>query len=123
MEDANMNLSEAVKAYRKEHRYSLREFADLCGLSHVQIYRIETGKKDNGQPFEPKVDTLKKLAAGMGISFDEIMKYCDDLVVVWGKDGMDAKRSERQDVIDKVILATPEQFSLIKSYVDFVTKS
>ena len=59
----------------------------------------------------------------MGISFDEVMKYCEDLVIVWGKDGMDAKRNERQEVIDKIILATPEQFSLIKSYVDFVTKS
>ena len=56
-----MNLSEAVKQYRTEHKYSLREFADLCGLSHVQIYRIEKGVKTDGTPFEPKIKTLKKL--------------------------------------------------------------
>lgn len=118
-----MDLSEAVKEYRKEHKYSLREFANLCGLSHVQIYRIERGSKTNGQPFEPKVKTLKKLAAGMGISFDEILMYCEDLVIRWDKDDMEYKPPiERQEIIDKIILATPEQFALIKSYVDFVTK-
>ena len=118
-----MDLSEAVKEYRKEHKYSLREFANLCGLSHVQIYRIERGSKTDGQPFEPKVKTLKKLAAGMGISFYEILMYCEDLVIRWDKDDMEYKPPiERQEIIDKIILATPEQFALIKSYVDFVTK-
>lgn len=116
-----MDLSEAVKEYRKEHRYSLREFADLCGLSHVQIYRIESGTKTDGKPFEPKIKTLKKLAKGMGISLDEIMMYCDDLVVHWDKDDM-AIDPVKQLVIDKILMSTPEQFALIQSYVNFVTK-
>ena len=116
-----MDLSEAVKMYRKEHRYSLREFADLCGLSHVQIYRIETGVKTDGTPFEPKIKTLKKLASGMGISLDDIMRYCEDLVVHWDPDDM-AIDPAKQAVIDKILMSTPEQFSLIQSYVDFVTK-
>jgi transcriptional regulator with XRE-family HTH domain len=118
-----MDLSEAVKEYRKEHRYSLREFADLCGLSHVQIYRIEHGANTDGKPFEPKIKTLKKLAAGMGISLDEILHYCEDLVIHWDADDVEVKVSpERQAVIDKIILATPEQFTLIQSYVNFVVK-
>jgi len=88
-----MELSEAVKEYRKEHRYSLREFADLCGLSHVQIYRIEQGVKTDGKPFEPKIKTLKKLAAGMGISLDEILMYCKDLTIRFDRDDMEAKGS------------------------------
>lgn len=88
-----MNLSEAVKEYRKEHRYSLREFADLCGLSHVQIYRIEHGVKTDGEPFEPKIKTLKKLAAGMGISLDEILMYCQDLTIRFDRDDMEVKGS------------------------------
>ena len=88
-----MDLSEAVKEYRKEHRYSLREFADLCGLSHVQIYRIEQGAKTDGKPFEPKIKTLKKLAAGMGISLNEILMYCQDLTIRFDRDDMEVKGS------------------------------
>lgn len=88
-----MDLSEAVKEYRKEHRYSLREFADLCGLSHVQIYRIEQGVKTDGKPFEPKIKTLKKLAAGMGISLDEILMYCQELTIRFDRDDMEVKGS------------------------------
>lgn len=88
-----MDLSEAVKEYRKEHRYSLREFADLCGLSHVQIYRIEQGVKTDGKPFEPKIKTLKKLAAGMGISLDEVLMYCQDLTISFDRDDMEVKGS------------------------------
>lgn len=88
-----MDLSEAVKEYRKEHRYSLREFADLCGLSHVQIYRIEQGVKTGGKPFEPQIKTLKKLAVGMGISLDEILMYCQDLTIRFDRDDMEVKGS------------------------------
>ena len=88
-----MNLSEAVKQYRTEHKYSLREFADLCGLSHVQIYRIEKGVKTDGTPFEPKIKTLKKLAEGMGISLDDILRYCEDLVIQWDEDDVEYKGS------------------------------
>ena len=116
-----MDLSEAVKQYRKEHRYSLREFADLCGLSHVQIYRIESGAKADGKPFEPKIKTLKKLASGMGISLDEIMRYCEDLIVHWDADDI-AIDPVKQAIIDKILIASPEQISLIRSYVDFVIK-
>lgn len=119
-----MTLSEAVKEYRREHNYSLREFADLCGLSHVQIYRIETGVKTDGTPFEPKIKTLKKIADGMGISFDEVMYYCEDMVIRWDADDIMRQIPEdRRDVITKIIVATPEQFSLIKSYISFVMKS
>ena len=88
-----MNLSEAVKQYRTEHKYSLREFAVLCGLSHVQIYRIEKGVKTDGTPFEPKIKTLKKLAEGMGISLDDILRYCEDLVIQWDEDDVEYKGS------------------------------
>lgn len=119
-----MNLSEAVKEYRREHKYSLREFADLCGLSHVQIYRIESGVKTDGKPFEPKIKTLKKLAAGMGITLDEVLCYCEDMVIRWDPDDMMVQiPEEKRDIIAKIIVSTPEQFELIKSYISFVMKS
>lgn len=40
-----MDLSEAVKEYRKEHKYSLREFANLCGLSLLRYRKQKRNKK------------------------------------------------------------------------------
>lgn len=117
-----MELGEAVRTFREEHNYSLREFAELCGLSHVQIYRIEHGVKTNGQPFKPTMDTLEKLATGMGVSLDYIFRYYKNFVVKMDEGAEYKPSKERQAVIDKIILATPEQFALIQSYVDFVTK-
>ena len=116
-----MDLGQAVAAYREEHNLSAREFAKKCGMSHVQILRIERGVGSDGKPLEPKIPTLRKLASGMGISLTEILYFCKDMVVHWSKEDM-AIDPEKQAVIDKILMATPEQFVLIRSYVDFVVK-
>lgn len=119
-----MNLGEYIAAYRREHNLSIREFAKLCKLSHVQIIRMETGLNSKGNPFIPTVKSLKAVADGTGITFGELLSYCDEnMTVRVDKDDLEYKPpKERQDIIDKIILATPEQFALIQSYVDFVTK-
>ena len=38
-----MDLKQYIEKYRQEHNLSIREFAKLCGLSHVQIIRMESG--------------------------------------------------------------------------------
>lgn len=116
-----MELKEAVAAYRQEHNLSAREFAKMCGLSHVQVIRIERGVGSDGKPLEPTIKTLRKLAYGMGISITEVIHMCKDLVVHWDADDV-AIAPEKQSVIDKILMATPEQFSQIRSYVDFVIK-
>jgi len=119
-----MNLAEAVKEYRRLHKYSLREFAEICGLSHVQIFRLENGMKADGTPFEPKINTLKKLAAGMGVSIDEVLNWCEETVIRWDPEDISVPVSEdKKDIIGKIILSTPEQFDLIRSYVNFVMKA
>lgn len=74
-----MKLSDIILSYRMEHNYSMREFAKVCSLSHVQLYFMERGLNSDGKPFVPTVSTLKKLAAGMGISFNQLVSICDDL--------------------------------------------
>lgn len=48
-----MNLCDNILQYRMEHNYSIREFAKLCGLSHVQLYFMERGLNSDGKPFTP----------------------------------------------------------------------
>ena len=77
-----MKLSDTILSYRMEHNYSIREFARLCNLSHVQLYFMERGLNSDGKPFVPTIATLKKLATGMGITFNQLVSICDDLTDV-----------------------------------------
>ena len=117
-----MELGEVVEQYRKEHNYSLREFARVTGLSHVQIMRIEKGVGPDGKAFEPSIKTLKKLAAGMGLSINDIFPYCENLVIHFEKDDLSVT-PEKQALIDRITNASPEQLSKIQSIVDLVMQS
>lgn len=74
-----MKLADVILSYRMEHNYSIRDFAKLCGISHVQIYFMERGLNSSGKPFVPTIPSLKKVASGMGITFNELVSVCDDL--------------------------------------------
>lgn len=76
-----MKLSEMVKKYRTEHKYSLRDFGNICGLSFVQISLLERGVNAKGKPFTPSFDTLCKLAKGMGTDFETLIRSVDDFPV------------------------------------------
>ena len=119
----DMKPGDKIRAFRKEHKQSLREFADLCGLSFAQVRFMELGRNSSGKPSIPSWPSLQKAAAGMGITMQELLDGCDDMEVRLDSVKEHVVPKERQEVIDKIILATPEQISLIKSYVDFVTKS
>ena len=88
-----MNLAEYIMQYRREHNLSIREFAKQCNLSHVQIIRMETGMNSNGHPFTPSIKSLKALAKGTGVGFDEILHYCEDLVLYYDMDDIEEKVS------------------------------
>ena len=88
-----MDLGQYISKYRSDHNLSIREFAKLCGLSHVQIIRMESGLNSNGKPFIPSVKSLKAVASGTGISFNEILTYCEDLTIRWDRDDTEVKGS------------------------------
>lgn len=73
-----MKLGEMIMAYREEHgNISQREFARMCGLSSVIISNIERGVRQTGEVYVPKLDTVRKLAHGMGITPEELIQ-CED---------------------------------------------
>ena len=94
-----MKLGDVLISYRMEHNYSIREFAKICDLSPAQILFMERGTNSQGNPFVPKVKSLKKVAAGMGITFGELVAICDDNLVI-GK----AENTDRAGMNIKVFL-------------------
>ena len=119
-----MKLGKIIRMYIDEHGYSLREFSKICGISPAQMTFMERGVNSDNKPSIPKPETLIKLAAGMGISYRELLGALDkeDRVLIGSTTNGVTLTPEKQDVIDKILMATPEQFSQIKSYVDFVIK-
>ena len=119
-----MKLGKIIRMYIDEHGYSLREFSKICGISPAQMTFMERGVNSDNKPSVPKPETLVKLAAGMGISYRELLGALDkeDRVLIGSSSNGITMTPEKQDVIDKILIATPEQFALIKSYVDFVVK-
>ncbi|OPX83415.1 MAG: helix-turn-helix protein [Pelotomaculum sp. PtaB.Bin104] len=68
------NIGEIIKAKRKEKKLSLRDFALLCDLSHTYIDCLEKGfDPRSGKPVSPTIDTLDKIANGLGMSLIELL--------------------------------------------------
>lgn len=78
-----MTLPKLVKTYRKQNNLTMQEFADRCGLSKAYISMLEKGKHpQNATNLRPNIETLDKLAKGMGMTFDEfVLALKDDTLV------------------------------------------
>lgn len=77
-----MQLKDLVKEYRAAHGVSQRQFATMCGLSNGYISMLENDvNPKTGLPLSPSVVALKKIAAGMGITLNELLSRVDDMPV------------------------------------------
>lgn len=72
-----MKLSDILKQYRKENNISMREFAKRCGVSNAYISLIE-----NEETRSPTLEMLNKLANGMMMDSNELIKSIDDDTVI-----------------------------------------
>lgn len=61
-------LAKKIKAYRKEQSKNQFEMACEAGLSIEEISLIERGKTD------PKLSTLQKIAAYMGVTVSSLLE-------------------------------------------------
>jgi transcriptional regulator with XRE-family HTH domain len=56
----------------------MQELADRCKLSKGYISMLESGKHPkNGRPIIPSIETYGKLAKGMGMSLDTLLRAID----------------------------------------------
>jgi transcriptional regulator with XRE-family HTH domain len=78
-----MTLSELMIKYRKEHGMSQRQFAIRCGVSNGYISMLERNiNPSTGEAAVPSLPMLRKIAAGMGISLDNLFAKVDDMPVM-----------------------------------------
>ena len=73
-----MTLGDIVKKYRESNNMSLAEFAQACSLSKGYISMLENNiNPRNNKPISPTLPSIVKIAAGMGLELDALLKMID----------------------------------------------
>lgn len=73
-----MTIGDFVKIYREENDMSMEEFAKLCGVSKGYISMLENNTNPrNGKPIAPTLKSMQKIAGGIGMTVDELLRSID----------------------------------------------
>ncbi|MDO8664423.1 MAG: helix-turn-helix transcriptional regulator [Candidatus Liptonbacteria bacterium] len=62
-------IAQNIKKYRKKKGISQDKLSKLAGITYNTIIKIESGATLN-----PRVDTLRLIAKGLGVSVDDLLK-------------------------------------------------
>lgn len=62
-------IGETIRKYRQEKGISQDKLSKLADVAFHTIVKIESGDTPN-----PTIDTVKKIAAALGVSVDELLK-------------------------------------------------
>jgi len=62
-------IGKTVRKYRQDKEMSQEALARAANLSLPTIVKIESGETPN-----PSIDTVKKIAAALGVSIDDLTK-------------------------------------------------
>lgn len=63
------SVGRAIYRYREKHGLTMQQFAERCGISSADVYRMESAFV-----VYPRIDTLSKIAIGIGVSDKTLMK-------------------------------------------------
>lgn len=90
-------LGKFIEEYRNKRNLSQRQLSEKAGISHTEVWRLESGERKNPSP-----PTLKALAPHLGVSYEELMRragYLEEVVVHSGYTEM-IYRDENNNVVD-----------------------
>ena len=74
-----MTLGDIIKKYRKDNNISMSEFASNCSLSKGYISMLENNVNPrNNKPISPTLPSIAKVASGMGLELDTLLKMMDN---------------------------------------------
>ncbi len=73
-----MTLGDIIKDYRNRNNLTIGEFADACSLSKGYISMLENNiNPRNNKPISPTLPSISKVASGMGIELDTLLRMLD----------------------------------------------
>lgn len=118
-----MTLGEMVKTYRTEHGYSLRQFSQICGLSHQSIANIEKNEHSSShRKIVPDIQTVKALAAGMGLTLQDVLEQTDnfELMLPTRPTTYTGSNAQIREIVECLEGLNSEALSAVLSYVRFM---
>ncbi|MBQ1569503.1 MAG: helix-turn-helix transcriptional regulator [Clostridiales bacterium] len=77
-----MTIGDVVKEFRKLNDLSLEEFGKMAGLSRAYVGMIENNRDPRGNPVNPSLETIDKIASAIGVDVDALVGQIDQDVVV-----------------------------------------
>lgn len=104
-----MKLGEVIKEFRTRNNLSMEEFGKRCGLSKGFISMLEKGQHPQSKrPLVPSLETLNKVATGMGTDLDTFVSVLDldSIVSINGNDAMEKiiATDNSDEEVDPIIL-------------------
>lgn len=100
-------LGNFIKEKRAARELSIRKLAELAGISHTEIKRIEDGVRK-----QPSPQVLRAIAEALNVSYDDIMAsagYIDSPANIL----VTAKIKDMDDL-------TEEEVSKVEDYINFI---
>lgn len=110
-----MKIGQLISEYREAHGLSQRDFARRADLSSAVISFIEKGVRENGEPYIPRLETVRKIARAMGRSMSDITSQCDDYENLNVPVGLD-ETPLIEDVIRELHNQSPDEAMLLQAY-------
>ena len=102
------DLGKMIQALRKGRDFSVRKLAELSGVSHTEIKRIEEGTRQHPSPA-----VLRRISSALSTPYEELMAaahYIDEPTVD------STAPAGIQDADD----LTPEELAEVNNYIKYV---
>ena len=113
-----MTLGEIIKKYRDSHDMSMDDFSRASGISKAYISMLEKNKGRTGKKIVPTIETIKKVATAMYMSYDDVFGMLDnDLPISTASDDIVTKKSIMIPVLGRVAAGVP--FEAIENVIDY----
>lgn len=77
-----MTLGDIIKEFRILNKLSMDEFGKMSGISKSYISMLENNRDPRGNPINPSIETIDKVAGAIGVDLDDLMSQIDQDVVV-----------------------------------------
>lgn len=75
-----MTLGDMIKEYLQEN--TMVDFCEESGISRAYAYMLIKNKNNDGGKITPSIETVKKVAKGIHIPFDEVIARLDDDIMI-----------------------------------------
>ena len=115
-----MTLGEIIKDY-VDHN-SMAFFTARSGLSRAYAYMLINDKNGRGKRINPTMETIQKVAIGVGLTFDEIISLLDhDYVVTVNSQGINPESSAILGELEQITEGfTEKQMKRLRNYANLI---